>query len=80
MPKLPRFKFCQNPPTVLDLVELISDGILTFDGGNGQAERKKRYVRFLYHIRKRTPDQEYLLQVLGIICPKHPVFEKGYKS
>ena len=55
LPKEPRKKYCSNPPLVAELVEMISDGIMTIDG-NGQEERKRRYVRFLNHLRKRTPD------------------------
>ena len=46
---------------------------------NGQEERKKRYVRFLYHIMKNTPDRDYLLRVLGCVCKDHPIFQRGYQ-
>ena len=50
LPKLPKFKYCQNPPLITDLLDLISDGILTING-EGQEEKKRKYVRFLYHIK-----------------------------
>ena len=79
LPKQAAHKFCCNPPTVPELVEMISDVILTIDG-NGQEDLKRQYVRFLYHIKQRTPDQDYLVQTLGIIIPKHEIFSKGYRS
>ena len=32
LPKEPRKKYCSNPPPVAELIEMISDGILTIDG------------------------------------------------
>ena len=79
LPKVPRIKRCLHPPPISELVEIISDFILTIDA-EGQEERKACYVRFLCHLRKKTPDQDYLVQIVGILDPTHPMFKPGFKS
>ena len=69
---------CLYPPTNQHLVEIIASMIE--QNGNYQSEEQaNQYKRLASHMRRHTPDKQWMLFLLSTLNPEHEIFKKGYR-
>ena len=69
--------FCLNPPPNHLLVEMIATMIEQNDSYANE-EQANQYKRLATHMRRHTPDKQWMLGLLSNLNPGHEVFQKGY--
>ena len=69
---------CLNPPTNHHLVGIIAT-MIEENGSYPNEEQARQYHRLAAHMRRHTPDKQWMLALLSTLNPQHEVFQKGYR-
>ncbi len=49
------------------------------NGNYANEEQANQYKRLAAHMRRHTPDKQWMLFLLSTLNPEHEIFKKGYR-